>query len=129
MSWKWYNDEDDNKETSKLLERIGFDVPKIRKNDDTIRGKLWRLVLGVGIIDANKYQNLINKKECSYNSNYVKIRGDTKRTFLTSKEYQSRVSQERLVRVLNSFCHQYQRSYPAGLDAIAALYVSISLNW
>merc|ERR1711971_905308 len=78
--------------------------------------------------DASDYKNQIKKAESK--EYYVKIRGDTKRTFLTSEEYNSRVSEERLVRVLNSFVHRYNKPYCQGMDAIAAglLYVMPELD-
>ena len=96
-------------------------LPTIRKVEDTLRGKVWRLMLGVGSLDATDYRNQIKKKESP--DYYVKIRGDTKRTFLTSQEYNSRVAEERLVRVLNSFVHKHDKPYCQGMDAIAAGYV------
>jgi len=112
----------------RLLTRIGRALPTMRRVEDTLRGKLWRLVLGVGNLDANNYKNQIKKAESQ--DYYVKIRGDTKRTFLTSEEYNSRVSEERLVRVLNSFAHRYSKPYCQGMDAIAAglLYVMPELD-
>eukprot|EP01084_Bolivina_argentea_P056224 102940_1 len=115
-----HNDEKDDTIRGKLLSIVGNEISKTRKNDDTTRGKLWRLVLGVGNIDANNYQHLINKKQSKH---YVVIRNDTKRTFLTSKQYQSRVSQERLSRVLNAYCHKYNTKYVQVFDCVAALFL------
>lgn len=112
----------------RLLAKIGGALPNMRRVEDTLRGKLWRLVLGISNLDANDYKNQIKKAESR--DYYVKIRGDTKRTFLTSEEYNSRVSEERLVRVLNSFVHRYNKPYCQGMDAIAAglLYVMPELD-
>ena len=111
----------------KLLTRFAHAVPKMRRIEDTLRGKLWRLALGVSALDAKDYKLQINKSESSW---YNKIRSDTKRTFFTSTEYNSRVSEERLVRVLNSFVHSYNKPYCQGMDAIAAglLYVMPELG-
>ena len=56
---------------------------------------------------------------------YIYIGSDTKRTFVTSVKYNSRVSEERLVRVLNSYTHKYNKGYSQGMNCIAAglLYV------
>ena len=95
----------------RLLDKYGISraLPTMRRVEDTLRGKLWRLVLGVSALDANDYKNQIRKAESE--QYYVKIRGDTKRTFLTSEEYNSRVSEERLVRVLNSFVQRHLKPY------------------
>ena len=115
-------------EDNKYLSRIGRALPTMRRVEDTLRGKLWRLLLGVSNLDASDYKNQIKKAESK--EYYVKIRGDTKRTFLTSEEYNSRVSEERLVRVLNSFVHRFDKAYCQGMDAIAAglLYVMPELD-
>eukprot|EP01084_Bolivina_argentea_P128798 227591_1 len=119
---------ENNTKKEEFLTRIGHQLPTIRHVEDTLRGRLWRLVLGISNLDANDYKNQIKKAESR--QYYVKIRGDTKRTFLTSKEYNSRVSEERLVRVLNSFVGRYNKPYCQGMDAIAAglLYVMPELD-
>eukprot|EP01084_Bolivina_argentea_P283105 484776_1 len=109
----------DQKTNGMLAKMAPKSLPTRRISEDTLRGKLWRLVLGVSHLDANDYQNRIKSKEC-IEKVYSKIRGDTKRTFLTSLEYNSRVSEERLVRVLNSFVHRYNKLYVQGMDVIAA---------
>ncbi len=73
-------------------------------------------IMDMNEIDANDYKNQIKKAESR--DYYVKIRGDSKRTFLTSEEYNSRVSEERLVRVLNSFVHRYNKPYCQGINII-----------
>eukprot|EP01084_Bolivina_argentea_P036985 68376_1 len=101
---------------------------KIRNVDDTLRGQLWRLVLGVTNLDAEDYKNQIKKGAAT--NYYTKIRGDTKRTFLTSAKFNSRVSEESLIRVLNAFVHRHNVPYAQGMDAIAAglLYTMPELN-
>ena len=76
--------------------------------------------MGLDILNSNNYQTQIKKGES--NAYYIKLRNDAKRTFLTSKEYHSRVSEQRIVRLLNSFIQQYEKPYCQGMDAIAAVY-------
>ena len=106
--------------TDKLL-KIGKALPTIRKVEDTLRGRLWRCMVGTPSLSCNDYQKQINAKE--YVPTYVRLRGDTKRTFASSEEYMSRVSEERLVRVLNSYCQKYNKPYVQGMNVVAGGYV------
>lgn len=111
------------KDDDHAIFQLGPSLPVIRKVEDTLRGKLWRTLLGVRELNVTDYQKQVSKRENI--KWYVKIRGDTKRTFLTSQTYNSRVSEERLVRILNSYVSKYGKPYVQGMDAIAAglLYV------
>ena len=46
-------------------------VTILRKNEDTIRGKLWRIALGVGVISSHDYIKQIKNGE--NRKNYVNI--------------------------------------------------------
>ncbi|ETO26123.1 rab domain-containing cell division control protein [Reticulomyxa filosa] len=105
---------------SSLFARIGHELPTIRKVEDTLRGRLWRVVLGVSKLNANAYQNEIQKNEAPDNA-YVLIRNDTKRTFANNEAFKSRVSEERLIRVLNSFVYKSNHKYCQGMDCIAGI--------
>ena len=88
---------------------------------DTLRGRLWRAMLGVPKYNENDYIKLINEKECI--QYYVRIRGDSKRTFASSEEFMSVVGEEVLVRVLNSFSNKTGRAYLGGMNNLAVMYV------
>eukprot|EP01083_Nonionella_stella_P072914 196803_1 len=91
-------------------------IKTIRKNDDTVRGKLWRWALRIGTIDAATYCNLVERG--ASHGNYVKIRSDVQALYFHSIEYNSRVSEESVVRILNAYCHQYNATYIAGSNLI-----------
>ncbi len=97
----------------------GHELPTIRKVEDTLRGRLWRVLIGVGKLSSSQYQKMVSQGTAP-EKDYTKIRGDTKRTFLTSTVYKSRVSEERLVRVLNSYVHKTGKAYVQGLDCVGA---------
>ena len=105
-----------------------YNGPMIRKVEDTLRGKLWRLMLGVGPLSATDYRHQIKKEQVTkiYPGDtwpaYAKIRKDTERTFASSEVYNSRVAEERLIRVLNSYVQRYDKAYVQGMDIIAAGY-------
>lgn len=83
----------------------------------TLRGQLWYTLIGMPTLDSNDYEEQIAKKE--YVPTYVRLRGDTKRTFAWSGEYLSRVGEESLVRVLNSFSNKYLQAYVQGMNVVA----------
>jgi hypothetical protein len=62
-------------------------------------------------MDAAKYVELIKLKAVEDAQLYQKIRNDTFRTFTKDKEFQERVPEETLIRVINAFCH-YMQSKP-----------------
>lgn len=64
------------------------------------RPLLWKLLLGVGRLDANGYAELIGRGESPA---YSKIRNDTFRTLATDVSFKDRVGEDRLVRLLEAF--------------------------
>jgi cell cycle arrest protein BUB2 len=87
----------------------------------TARGRVWKVLLGVDRIDAEEYLTLIKRKE---SDKYRKIRSDSFRTFPNDEEFQERVSEDEIVRVLNSFvlrsAPKDKITYCQGLNTICA---------
>ena len=93
------------------------------KFSDTLRGQLWRAMLGVSGIDLRDYLSQLRKTEDK--SNYVHIRNDVNRLFIDSNEYCNRAGVDTngesvLIRILNSYCHKYNKKYFSGMHWIAA---------
>jgi len=93
-----------------------IEVPKIRKCEMTMRGRVWKVLLGINGVKQSEYIGLIKKKECR---SYGKIRGDTERLWATDSLFKQRVREDRLVRVLNSFSHKFNKPYVQGMDVLA----------
>jgi len=102
----------------------------------TLRGKIWKILLRVPSVDANKYIQYVQKGPCKQ---YQKIRNDTFRTFKTNLGFQKRVPEERLIRVLNAFIHSCNTAidptirliqYVQGMNVVCApfLYVMPELD-
>ncbi len=66
------------------------------------------LQLTASEIDVNKYVELVNKGPCSV---YQKMRKDTTRTFKTDREFLKYVSEEKLIRFINAFCHSVGKTF------------------
>ena len=73
----------------------------------TSRGKLWKVLLGVTRVDAQEYIELVGKKK---SGQYDKIRSDSFRTFPQSKVFRDAVSENSIIRLLNSFVWDNGRS-------------------
>jgi len=96
--------------------KMEIEVPRIRNTEMTMRGRVWKVLLGINGIKQSEYLSLVKQRECKC---YPKIRGDTGRTFATDVLFQQRVNEQRLVRVLNSFTHKFNKSYVQGMDVLA----------
>jgi len=96
--------------------KVQEEVPKIRKLEMTMRGRVWMVLLGINGIKQSEYMSLVKRRECKC---YAKIRRDTSRTWATDVLFQQRVSETRLVRVLNSYTHKYDKDYVQGMDVLA----------
>lgn len=66
----------------------------------TLRGKLWKILLGVVRVDAERYIHLVEHGPCE---KHDLILVDLKRTFKSDASFQAAVSQDKLIRVLNAF--------------------------
>jgi len=104
------------KEPKDAFPRMEIEVPPIRNTEMTMRGRVWKVLLGINGIKQSEYLSLVARKECKC---YAKIRGDTGRTFATDDLFQQRVNEQRLVRVLNSFTHKFDKTYVQGMDVLA----------
>lgn len=97
----------------------------------SIRARTWKVLLGVGRLDAARYSSLVGKGE---HARYgLKIRNDTFRTFKNCKAFEAAVPEARIVRVLNAFVHSYENdefTYVQGMNVICGvlLYVMPELD-
>jgi hypothetical protein len=66
----------------------------------TLRGNIWKILLGVVKVDAERYIHLVEHGPCE---RHELILVDLKRTFKSDASFQASVSQDKLIRVLNAF--------------------------
>eukprot|EP01083_Nonionella_stella_P011128 31641_1 len=109
----------------------GVDNPNylpMRKTEMTLRGRVWLLMLGLDEIDGEIYLDLCKRKQCKL---YNKIRSDSFRTFPDTM-FQQVVPEQRIIRVLNAFVHEYGDvfAYVQGMNIILApfLYTMPEVN-
>jgi cell cycle arrest protein BUB2 len=81
----------------------------------SLRGRVWKILLGVREVDADLYLELVRMRECTKlapggsQTLYDKIRHDTFRTFKNNANFAQRVPEVQLIRVLNAFMHYLER--------------------
>lgn len=76
------------------------------KGDCSLRGRVWKSLLGVYRVSATEYLHLVSKGPCSV---YSKIRNDTFRTLATNKKFKARVTDDILARILNAFVWKVEK--------------------
>ena len=68
--------------------------------DPNLRPRIWKILLGVNQLSADKYLQLVGKGPCEFKE---KIRNDTFRTLATDQNFKERVREDMLVRLLDAF--------------------------
>lgn len=89
-----------------------------------MRRIVWKLLLSVHHISAQEYISVVTLGRSRV---YDKVRNDTFRTLATDKEFNERVGEERLIRMLNAFAWkslnasgQTRFTYVQGMNVLAA---------
>ncbi|KAI8930262.1 rab-GTPase-TBC domain-containing protein [Entophlyctis helioformis] len=85
-----------------------------------LRGRVWKALLSIYRVNALEYATLVQRGPCSVAE---KIQNDTFRTLMTDKGFQSRVSNDMLLRVLNAFVWKAQDQPPSRLLNLRFSYV------
>ncbi|EGC30690.1 RabGAP/TBC domain-containing protein [Dictyostelium purpureum] len=89
----------------------------------SLRGMIWKILLGVDKIDPEKYIKLIEKGP---SNRYQKIRKDIGRTFNRDAQFSQAVSQDQLSRCLNAFAHENEEvGYVQGMNAICGTFLYV----
>lgn len=94
------------------------------------RPYVWSVLLRAPPQSSSEYIELVNKGPCAV---YTKIRNDTFRTLTTDAKFQKRVSENALIRVLNSFAWKqlithYNNSQLAAEEADRRMSTSSNMN-
>lgn len=66
----------------------------------SLRGLLWKALLGIGCVDADEYACLVGRGPSTDDS---RVREDARRTFAKSDDFTTRVPTDKLIRVLNAY--------------------------
>ena len=74
----------------------------------SLRGKVWKILLGLRKVDAANYISIISRGPSKHEE---KIDNDLHRTLASNKEFSSRVSQAALCRLLNGYVNAKELSH------------------
>jgi len=105
-----------------------------RRPDDaiTLRGRIWKILLRVRKMNPEKYENLVSKGPSGCDDTIVL---DATRTLSNETEFRERVTNDKLVRVLNAWQHDlnargHKEAYCQGVNCYVAplLYVMPELD-
>lgn len=66
----------------------------------SLRGLIWKALLGIGLIDTNEYANLVQSGPSVDDS---RVREDARRTFAKSDDFNTRVPTDKIIRLLNAY--------------------------
>jgi hypothetical protein len=88
----------------------------VQAGECTLRGSIWKFLLGVERVDAERYLNLVSRGP-SYACE--SILSDTFRTFPQDVAFQSSVQESMLVRLLNAFVNAQENK----VDCIKCVFV------
>lgn len=66
----------------------------------SLRGLLWKALLGIGVVDADEYASLVRKGPSTDDS---RVREDARRTFAKSDDFTTRVPTDKIIRLLNAY--------------------------
>ncbi|KAJ3194387.1 hypothetical protein HK101_002860 [Irineochytrium annulatum] len=86
----------------------------------SLRGRIWKALLGIYRVSALEYVTLNNKGPCDV---YDKLKNDTFRTLATDRLFKSRVDEGTLRRCLNAFVWKAKEQPPSRLMNIKFSYV------
>jgi cell cycle arrest protein BUB2 len=103
-----------------LLEGFPLETEKDLKEDLTLRGKIWKVLLGIEKIDAEEYIRLVEKGPTSDQRLANKIQVESTRAFGGDTQFKRKVSPDKLVRVSTAFLHSLPKNsrltYVQGLN-------------
>jgi cell cycle arrest protein BUB2 len=93
----------------------------------TLRGRVWKVLLGLTKVDAAEYISIISRGPSKHEE---KIDNDLHRTLASNKEFSSRVSQSVLCRLLNGYVNRQELSQrnKQGEESTAATYYVQGMN-
>lgn len=91
----------------------------------SLRGLVWKALLGIGTIDTNEYASLVRQGPSADDS---RVREDARRTFSKNDDFTSRVPNDKIIRVLNAYvrsCGNKRGVYAQSMSLLAAPFLYV----
>lgn len=86
----------------------------------SLRGLVWKALLGLGHVDEDEYPNLVAQGPSADDS---KVREDARRTFSKNDDFVARVPNDKMIRLLNAYvraCGNSRGVYAQSMSLLAA---------
>lgn len=91
----------------------------------SLRGIVWKALLGIGTVDINEYASLVRQGPSADDS---RVREDARRTFSKNDDFTSRVPNDKIIRVLNAYvrsCGNKRGVYAQSMSLLAAPFLYV----
>lgn len=91
----------------------------------SLRGLVWKALLGIGTVDADEYTSLVREGPSSDDS---RVREDARRTFSKNDDFIARVPKDKIIRVLNAYvraCGNKRGVYAQSMSLLAAPFLYV----
>lgn len=109
-----------------LLEGLPKDANAISMNARcSLRGLVWKALLGLGRVDVNEYARLVNEGPSADDS---RVREDARRTFSKNDDFVARVPNDKMIRLLNAYvraCGNTRGIYAQSMSLLAAPFLYV----
>jgi len=91
----------------------------------SLRGLIWKALLGLGVVDENEYPNLVAQGP---SADDWRVREDARRTFSKIDDFVSRVPNDKMIRLLNAYvrsCGNVRGVYAQSMSLLAAPFLYV----
>lgn len=91
----------------------------------SLRGLVWKALLGIGQIDINEYSSLVAQGPSADDS---RVREDARRTFSQNDDFTTRVPTDKMIRLLNAYvrsCGDKPGIYAQSMSLLAAPFLYV----
>lgn len=91
----------------------------------SLRGLVWKALLGIGTVDANEYASLVREGPSADDS---RVREDARRTFSKNDDFTTRVPNDKIIRLLNAYvraCGNKRGVYAQSMSLLAAPFLYV----
>lgn len=91
----------------------------------SLRGLIWKALLGLGRVDENEYPDLVAQGPSADDS---RVREDARRTFSKNDDFVARVPKDKLIRLLNAYvraCGNSRGVYAQSMSLLAAPFLYV----
>lgn len=111
-----------------LLEGLPYDANDLHTQifgRCSLRGLIWKALLGIGTVDVDEYSSFVRRGPSSIDS---RVREDARRTFSKNDDFTARVPTDKMIRLLNAYvwsCGNIRGVYAQSMSLLAAPFLYV----